>query len=152
MIFFDNKNIFIYYTIKMTTTTTTTIHLSPDKIVYEPKQMEGEGGNLTITRDIYKDAFNVIIGRKKSYLLYQNTSLLGYCLSGSFGMEVIRNLISNKIEKSKTYQIIIKNVDNMKKVYLYEVQRGMIYNSYPLIEKYRLVEIPRVELKDGVEN
>lgn len=124
-----------------------TINVTPDKITHDPTQAEGGSHGLHITKDIYLDFFNVIVGRKKNYLLYQNGNLLGYCHSGSFGMDVVRSLMSNKIQKDMKYQIVVKKVEKMHKIYLYSISEGYIYNSYPLVEKYRLVEVPKVEIK-----
>lgn len=122
------------------------ITITPEKIIYDPA-VPSMDKCLHIDKRIYHDSFDVITERKKSYLLYVNGELLGYCQSGSFGMEVIRSLMANKIHKNQEYKVDVNEVDKMFKIYFYQLNEGTIWNSYTLVDKYRLVEVPRIQLK-----
>lgn len=123
------------------------ITFGPDQVVYEPKTAK-KHDFIDIDRDIWDPFFNIVIGRKVSYLLYRSGNLQGYCHSLKYGMDVIKNMITSQIEKGNTYKIVIKKDEKLYKIYLYQVVEGYIYTSNNLIEKYRLLEIPRIELKN----
>ncbi len=122
----------------------TIIDITPEEITCESDF--NKYGAMTID-EIYHNQFNVIIGRKKSYLLYHNGDLRGYCHSFDFGIDVIKSLMSRKVLPNHNYKLIIKQVDSMTKVYFYEVTEGYMYNSNSLLDKFRLVKMPKIELK-----
>lgn len=127
------------------------IHINCDNVSYEPRVKDVNKEDLdhyfNITNDIYNEKYNLIIGAKKNYMIYQNGILLGYCHAYSYAMNIIRSYMSIKMQKNKNYKVVIKEVDNMIKVYFYEVREGYIYNSDSLIDKYRIIDIPKIELK-----
>ena len=123
------------------------ILVSFEDIQYLPKEAEGLENGLHIGKDIWHEFFSVIIGRKKSYLLYQDNVLKGYCHSGSFGLEVVRSLIASQLKRDRPYRITVKQLDKMVKVYLYEISEGRVWNSEYTVSKFRLEEVPKIELK-----
>src|SRR6185503_2680010 len=92
---------------------------SPDSILFNDKKCNNfinndinDNNQLHIGRDIYEKTSNVVIGGKKSYLLYQgqNYELLGYCHALSFAMDVIKSRISSKLLEKNKYEIHMKKV------------------------------------------
>ena len=89
---------------------TCVIKLKPDEIIYDTERFQAAlDPQIHITRDIYQDNSNVVIGKKKSYLLYHgnNYELFGYCHSLSFAMDVCRSMMANSI---KTDKIFVLNI------------------------------------------
>lgn len=132
---------------------TCVIKLKPDEIIYDTERFQAAlDPQIHITRDIYQDNSNVVIGKKKSYLLYHgnNYELFGYCHSLSFAMDVCRSMMANSIKTDKKYEIHLEKVsDGQLKVKLWEYKEGWIYNGIDFhpIEKFKIVEVPKVELK-----
>lgn len=133
---------------------------SPDEIIYERNELKMDP---YITKDIYNDNSSVVIGNKKSYLLYQgsNYDLMGYCHSLSFALDVIRSRMSSLITSPENkYQIHIKkvkqNINNEYryefKFYLYQQTEGWIYNGLTLLNKFKITEIPKIEMKYNSSN
>lgn len=136
---------------------------SPNNIIFDDKKcdsfMNGENENvidnnkLNIGRDIYDKTSNVVIGSKKSYLLYQgyNYDLMGYCHAMSFAMDVIKSRISSKLVEKNKYEVHMKKVKigtkYEYKIYLYQISEGWIYNGLTLLDKFKIVEIPKIEIK-----
>lgn len=132
---------------------TCVIKLNPNEIIYDTERFEAAiDPQIHITRDIYDDQSSVVIGKKKSYLLYhgQNYDLMGYCHSLSFAMDVCRSVMARKVEEGKKYEIHIEKVaDGALKIKLWEYKEGWIYNGidfHPL-EKFKIVEVPKIEMK-----
>lgn len=127
----------------------------PSDIVFDDHVEAEDGINFQsyITRDIYNDNSNVVIGKKKSYLLYHgfDYKMLGYMHSLSYAIDVIRSRIATHLKDSKQkYEIHVKrmkeNTVNVIKIYLYVAAPGWIYNGLTLVNKFKIVEVPKVEL------
>lgn len=127
----------------------------PDSIIFDngEKFEDAIDFQMHITRDIWNDGSNVVIGKKKSYLVYQGLDyqMLGYMHSLSFAIDVIRSRIATHLEEGKKYEIQIKRVNegnaNAMKIYLYVQAPGWIYNGLSLVTKFKIVEVPKVELR-----
>jgi len=133
---------------------------SPDNIIFNDKTCNNfinndinDNNQFHIGRDIFEKTSNVVIGGKKSYLLYQgsNYELMGYCHALSFAMDVIKSRISGKLIEKHKYEVHMKKVKigtkYEYKIYLYQVSEGWIYNGLTLLDKFKVVEIPKIELK-----
>lgn len=105
---------------------------------------------LNITETISKEKHNIVIGTRSSFLLYQDGVLQGYCNNKERSMDAIRAIIASKMQGNKKYKVTMVPVDNMTKVYLYEVSEGYMWNSDYVVAKFRIIEVPKVELKDGL--
>jgi len=106
-----------------------------------------------ITRDIFNDRSNVVIGQKKSYLLHHgfDYKMMGYMHLLTFALDVVRSRIATHLQEGKKYEIHVKrmkeNQANVIKIYLYVASPGWIYNGLTLVDKYKIIEVPKVELK-----
>ncbi|MEX0596293.1 MAG: hypothetical protein WD512_07310 [Candidatus Paceibacterota bacterium] len=129
----------------------------PSDIVFDDHIEAEDGINFQshITKDIFSDNSNVVIGKKKSYLLYHgfDYKMLGYMHSLSYAIDVIRSRIATHISNEndkKKYEIHVKRVKentvNVIKIYLYVAAPGWIYNGLSLVNKFKIVEVPKVEL------
>lgn len=123
---------------------------SPDQIIFDK---DNEDLQLHITRDIWNDNSKLIIGKKKSYLLYHGSDykMLGYLHSMSYSLDVIRSQMAKHITKGNQYEIHVKKVVENKEVaikfYLYEKSQGWIYNGLTLLDKFKIIEIPKIDIK-----
>jgi hypothetical protein len=123
------------------------------KIINDDNDLINDSNNIHIGKDIYDKSSNVVIGSKKSYLLYHgsNYDLMGYCHALSFAIDVIKSRISSLIIEKNKYEVHIKKVKigtkYEYKFYLYQLNEGWIYNGYTLLDKFKIVEIPKIELK-----
>jgi len=130
-----------------------------DDIKYDTKKFEDAiDFQMHITKDIWDDTSSVVIGKKKSYLLHQgvNYQLMGYLHSLSFSIDVIRSRMATKLVKGNKYEIHVKRVKennvNQIKIYLYEVSPGWIYNGLVLVDKFKITEVPKIEMKFEAAN
>lgn len=105
---------------------------------------------LNITENICKEKHNIVIGTRSSFLLYQDGVLQGYCNNKERSMDAVRAIIASKMQENKKYKVTVVQVENMTKVYLYEVSEGYMWNSDYTVTKFRIIEVPKVELKDGL--
>lgn len=127
----------------------------PNAIFFDDDVDADDGINFQshITRDIFNDRSNVVIGKKKSYLIHQGLDyqMMGYMHSLSFAIDVIRSRIATHLEQGKKYEIHVKrmkeNMANVIKIYLYVASPGWIYNGQTLVTKFKIIEVPKVELK-----
>lgn len=130
---------------------TCVIKLSADEILYDTTKIDAIEPQLHITRDIYDDKSNVLIGKKKSCLLYhgEKYELYGYCHSLSFAMDVCRSIMAQKIKKDKKYEIHIERVPDGIKVKLWEFKEGWLYSGIDFhpVEKFKIVAVPKIEMK-----
>lgn len=127
---------------------------NPNDIKYDTNNFEDAiDFQMHITKDIWDDNSSVVIGKKKSYLLHQglNYQLMGYLHSLSFSIDVIRSRIATKLEKGKKYEIHVKRVKennvNIIKIYLYKLSPGWVYNGLVLVDKFKITEVPKIEMK-----
>jgi len=130
---------------------TCVIKLSQHEIIYDGEKFEEAiNPQIHITKDIFDDTSNVITGRKKNYNIFQGSGykMVGYCYSLSFAMDVVRSMMAQQIKKGVKYEIHIKKISSEEiKIYLYEYIRGWIYNGLSLVDKFKIMEVPKVEMK-----
>lgn len=129
------------------------IKISKKNVEYNSKENLNEHYDLAehLTRDIFDEKSSIIIGNKKSYLLYRgkNYDEVGYCYSIGYSMDVIRTEFAQLMSKDKQYEIHIKKLSPTEyKIYLYEYSLGYVYNGLTLIEKFKIREIPKIEKKE----
>jgi hypothetical protein len=127
----------------------------PNAIFFDDDVDADDGINFQthITRDIFNDRSNVVIGNKKSYLLHHGPDyqMMGYMHSLTFAIDVVRSRIATHLDAGKKYEIHVKrmkeNNANVIKIYLYVASPGWIYNGLTLVNKFKITEVPKVELK-----
>tara|TARA_R100001163_G_scaffold64213_2_gene57940 strand:+ start:14056 stop:14472 length:417 start_codon:yes stop_codon:yes gene_type:complete len=126
----------------------------PEEITYDTQNaVEAMDLQMHITKDIWQDNSSVVVGKKKSYLLHQglNYKMIGYLHSLSYSLDVVRSSFAKNLKVGEKYEIHIKKIkeDNVNsiKIYLYKLAPGWIYNGLSLVDKFKIIEVPKVEIK-----
>lgn len=135
---------------------TTSVLIDGKNIVYAPSLSNNKSEvnldkYLNITETISEEKKNnIVIGTRSIFNIYQDGVLQGYCNNKERSMDAVRAIIATKMQGNKKYKVTTVPVDNMTKVYLYEVSEGYMWNSNYVVAKFRIIEVPKVELKDGL--
>lgn len=125
------------------------IHLSQKEVTY---QGEGRTSNSDPVLDITVDLYNKekqptveIQDSKYIFQLYQNDVQLGYCYSINYGLDVIRNLVAQKVQPNVEYQLEV-SADCLN-VKFCQLQAGYLYGKkVTLLDEFKLSKLPKLEV------